>query len=428
MLVDTDMQLLGEVSRESSERLRGALTLAMRDFDFYEKRFRSSGISPEDILHGDPVGILRRLPLLEAKDLDALAAESLSRGKHIMDMETSSGTTGSRKRRFISCEDDAAETEFLAELFKVCGVGATSRVACLDTDPLTLMASFTKALHLLGVEEAYMYCAGADFRDMLIDLPRLNPTVIISVPSIIERSFDALKSQYAGQALSSLRKIIFVGEPLSADTRGLLATTFGVEIFGYYGASETSALGIECRAHDGIHLFTDQNIAEVVTDRLDPNKGELVITTLRQHAYPLIRYALRDRVAIMPGACPCGLPHPRVDVLGRADDTISILGAKISYCAILNAVYKGADQVGAMQIVLAREAGESLTVVLPQSMSHQESDLRKALVSAQPDLDFLVSSKHLDLSFSYVDDGSFGDERKARKIVDVRGQDAPAKI
>ena len=114
MLVDTDMQLLGEVSRESSERLRGALTLAIRDFDFYEKRFRSSGISPEDILNGDPVGILRRLPLLEAKDLDALAAESLSRGKHIMDMETSSGTTGSRKRRFISCEDDAAETEFLA--------------------------------------------------------------------------------------------------------------------------------------------------------------------------------------------------------------------------------------------------------------------------------------------------------------------------
>ena len=202
-----------------------------------------------------------------------------------------------------------------------------------------------------------MYCAGADFRDMLIDLPRLNPTVIISVPSIIERSFNSLKSPSAGQARPSASKIIFVGEPLSADTRGLLATTFGVEIFGYYGASETSALGIECRAHDGIHLFTDQNIAEVVTDRLDPNKGELVITTLRQHAYPLIRYALRDRVAIMPGACPCGLPHPRVDVLGRADDTISILGAKISYCAIFNAVYQGADQVGAMQSVRPRERG-----------------------------------------------------------------------
>ena len=428
MRTNPTMRLLGAITCDTRERLRKALSLAMRDFEFYAERFRASGVSTEDIRNDDPVELLRGLPLLEAEELDELAAESLSRGRRIIDMETSSGTTGVRKRRFISHEDDASETEFLAELFEVCGVDTGSRVACLDTDPLTLMASFTKALHRIGVEEAYMYCVGSDFREMLVDLPRLDPTIIITVPSIIERGFEALKSQYVRRRETRLKKIIFVGEPLSAHMRRLLESALGVEIFGYYGASETSALGIECGAHDGIHLFTDHNLAEIATESLDSDEGELVVTTLRQQAYPLLRYALRDRVAVIPGACPCGLSHPRVDVLGRADDGISILGAKITYNAIHSAVYKGAERMGDMQIVLAREAGESLMVVLPQSMRHQEASVRKALMYAQPDLDFLISSKHLDLSFSYVEDDSFGDERKTRRVVDLRGRFDPAKV
>ena len=427
MRTSPTMRLLGEVNPEAKERLREVLSLSMREFEFYAKRFRATGVSAEDIRHQDPVELLHSLPLLEAEELNELAAESLARGEHIIDMETSSGTTGARKRRFISHEDDASETEFLARLFKVCGLDSTSRVACLDTDPLTLMASFTKALHIIGVEEAYMYCVGSDFHEMLVNLPRLDPTVIITVPSIIEGGFEALKYEYARRPGSGLNKIIFVGEPLSAHTRDILESDLGVEIFGYYGASETSALGIECGAHNGIHLFTDHNLAEVVTDRLDSNEGELVVTTLRQRAFPLLRYTLRDRVAVVSGPCSCGLSQPRVEVLGRADDRISILGAKITYNAILSAVYKGADRMGAMQIVVAREAGESLTVVLPQSMRHQEADVRKALMYAQPDLDFLVSSKHLELSFSYVEDG-FGDERKTRKVIDLRGQFDPAKV
>ena len=186
-------------------------------------------------------------------------------------------------------------------------------------------------------------------------------------------------------------------------------------------------MGIECDAHQGIHLFTDHNVAEMATDEVDAtpdaDSGELIVTTLYQQAYPLLRYALGDRIAVVPGVCPCGLGYPRVDVLGRADDSISILGAKINYDSLLNAVYKDADRRGAMQIVVGGEAPEvrvSLTVVLPESMRHQEKDVRKALMVAQPDLDFLVGSRHLDLSFSYVGEGGFGGRRKVRRVVDVR--------
>ena len=73
-----------------------------------------------------------------------------------------------------------------------------------------------------------------------------------------------------------------------------------------------------------------------------------------------------------------------------------------------------------MQIVVSRDEDESLEIVLPSSLRQGETDLRKALMVAQPDLDFLVSSKHLRLSFSYVDDSSFGNSRKTRRVVDNR--------
>jgi len=412
--------LLGSMTGETRARLRQALLVAAREFEFYTQRYRSSGVSLADIATEDPFEVLRRLPVLEVGDLDELAAESLCRGEGIIDMETSSGTTGGRKRRFISYEDDAAETEFLAELFRACGLDSASRVACLDTDPLTLMVSFTKALQLLGVRESYMYCVGSDFEAMLADLPRLDPTVIITVPSIIERCFEALKTHYAAGSGSSLEKIIFVGESLSIQMRKMLQDTFDVEVFGYYGASETSALGIECSDHHGTHIFTDHNVVEFAPDESDSDRGELVITTLNQRAFPLIRYALKDRVALIPGLCPCGLPHTKLDVLGRADDSVSILGAKLSYDSVLAALYKDADKAGPMQIVVSRDEDESLEIVLPSSLRQGETDLRKALIVAQPDLDFLVSSKHLRLSFSYVDDSSFGNSRKTRRVVDNR--------
>jgi len=412
--------LLGSMTGETRARLREALLMAARDFEFYVQRYRSSGVSLADISTEDPLDVLRRLPILEAGDLSELAAESLCRGEGIIDMETSSGTTGRRKRRFISYKDDAAETELLAELFRICGLDSNSRVACLDTDPLTLMVSFTKALHLLGVRESYMYCVGSDFEAMLADLPRLDPTVIITVPSIIQRCFEALKTHYAAGSGTSLEKTRFVGEHMPVQMRKKLQDTFDVEVFGYYGASETSALGIECSEHSGTHIFTDHNVVEFAPDGPGSDRGELVITTLNQRAFPLVRYALKDRVALIPGRCPCGLPHPRVDVLGRADDSVSILGAKLSYDSVLAALYKDSDEAGPMQIVVTRDEGESLEIVLPSSLRQSETDLRKALMIAQPDLDFLVSSKHLRLSFSYIEDSSFGDARKTRRVVDNR--------
>jgi len=49
--------------------------------------------------------------------------------------------------------------------------------------------------------------------------------------------------------------------------------------------------------------------------------GEMVVTTLRKEAAPLIRYRTRDLTRLITEPCPCGSPLPRHDhLLGRSDD------------------------------------------------------------------------------------------------------------
>ena len=412
--------LLGEVDEVASARLRDTLRFARCGYGYYADLFRRLGISAADLENEPPLDVLRRLPLLDGHGLDALSNESLRAGSPIIDVETSSGTTGPRKRRFITPEDDRLETEFLTELFAICGVSGADSTACLDTDPLTLMVSFTKALDALGVRESYALSIGPRFQRTLEALTGLAPTAIVTVPSVLERCLEPLIDAYARAGVRAPRRVIYVGEPLSPRVRHAVETRLGAQVFGYYGASETSALGVECGEHGGIHLFTDRTVVELAKGE-DAATAEMVVTTLLQRSPPLLRYALQDRVRPVAGECPCGLPYPRVDVLGRAGDSFSVLGAKLSYGAVLSAVYAHADEPGHMQLELSRDDTEWLTIVLPEPLRHAEARMRRDLIRSHPDIDFLVGSRLLTLGFSYAEPDYFDAARKTRWIVDRRG-------
>ena len=423
------IRVLGEVEAGAKEALRRTLRHCYSSFDTYSGPFRAAGVSEAEIDRLDPLSVLQRLPLLDADTFQRLTDESLEAGDQIVDMETSSGTTGTRKRRFISSSDDATETDLLVQLFRSCGITASDRVACLDTDPLTLMVSFTKALDRLGVSEAYTICVGTDFTQALARLPLLDPTVVIAVPSVIERCYDALVDAYdrAGRGDEAgvpgrIQKLVYAGEPLSERTRASLESVLGLEVFGYYGASETSALGIECAAHDGMHLFSDWNLFEVREYGQDDDglRGELLVTSLRQATLPLLRYPLGDIVRTRPGACRCGLAYPRVEVAGRLGDGFSVLGAKLNFLPILDAVYEEQDEPGQMQLVLSRDQRETITIILPRPLLTEEEMIRRRLLKDQPDLDFLVRSGFLTLELSFVDETYFSDARKVRRVVDDR--------
>ena len=265
-----------------------------------------------------------------------------------------------------------------------------------------------------------MYSVGRDYDRELEALTRLDPTAIFVVPSMFERCMEPLRRHYETVGQRSLNKIVFIGERVPDRLRTLLEIDWGIEVFSYYGAAETSSLGIECTAHDGIHLFTDRNFFELHPSDHDESDGQLVITSLEQKTLPLVRYALGDEVVIKPDECPCGLPYLRVDVLGRAGDVFSILGSKFHYDSILRSVYKQFDEIGYMQLVLTNHEQESLAVILPNEMHEHEKRVHASLLAEQLELDFLIASKYAVLQFEYVDESHFFGSRKMKLVDDRR--------
>ena len=415
-----DTRLLTLPDPVTSQKLGAALRYAYTTFPTYRDTFERAGAGYDDLSQDDPLTVLERLPVISADTLARVSEESLSVIDGIVDMETSSGMTGVRKKRFISHEDDRNDHDFMAGLFRVAGITAQDRVACLDTDPVYLMVSFARALDLLGVDEAYVYSVGRDQGQTLDALARLDPTAIFAVPSMFERCWPALRRLYDEAGRGSLSKVVFLGERVPHQLRAGLESKRDIEVFSYYGAAETSSLGIECTAHAGIHLYADRNFFELTPPEREGSDGQLTVTSLVQKTVPLVRYALGDEVVLLPGDCSCGLSHPRVDVLGRAGDSFSVLGSKFHYDSLLRSVYRKLDEVGYMQVVLTTEEQDILTVLLPGEMRPHEKCMKDSLLSDQLELEFLVTSKLTSLRFDYVDESYFTGSRKMKLVDDRR--------
>jgi phenylacetate-CoA ligase len=94
-------------------------------------------------------------------------------------------------------------------------------------------------------------------------------------------------------------------------------------------------VAFECSCQNGLHVWDDCFLAEIIDpDTLQPvpdgEVGELVFTTLDRHAMPLLRYRTRDLTRFLPGDCPCGRTHRRLDrITGRSDDMFIVKGCNV---------------------------------------------------------------------------------------------------
>jgi phenylacetate-CoA ligase len=159
-------------------------------------------------------------------------------------------------------------------------------------------------------------------------------------------------------------RIALVGaEPHSEEARLRLQDIFGFKAFNSYGLSEMNGPGVafECQEQNGMHLWEDAYLAEIIDpETLEPaapgEVGELVLTTLCREGMPIVRYRTRDLTRFLPGECPCGREHVRLDrITGRSDDLIIIKGVNI-YPMQIEQVLMSLPEVGANYLIeLTRE-------------------------------------------------------------------------
>jgi phenylacetate-coenzyme A ligase PaaK-like adenylate-forming protein len=142
--------------------------------------------------------------------------------------------------------------------------------------------------------------------------------------------FGSVMEELGAEALSGRLKIgphrvTTNSEPLLPETRDAIRKVWGLEINNMWGCVEVGHIGIECDAHEGMHMTDDLIITEFVDDQNQPARdpdaiARVLVTSLFGRTLPLIRYELTDIPVPGDRPCSCGANFPLISgVKGRAD-------------------------------------------------------------------------------------------------------------
>lgn len=137
--------------------------------------------------------------------------------------------------------------------------------------------------------------------------------MIIGYPSAVKIMAELVEQ---GELSLEAERVVTCGEPLSVGLRNYLERVFGTKVINFYGSSESLALGVETDQKEGMVLFDDMNIIEVVD-------GEMYVTCLYNYAQPLIRYHISDRLVLREAEEKSRYPFTTAaGLMGRDEDLL----------------------------------------------------------------------------------------------------------
>ncbi|MFC1580406.1 phenylacetate--CoA ligase [Thermodesulfobacteriota bacterium] len=415
-----------ELKEEQIKGLQWTVNHVYEGSPFYRKRLDAADITPQDIRSLDD---LERLPFTTANDLKEgypfpLLSVPFDR---VVRIHASSGTTGKRKVLCYTQKDIEDWTHFFARCYESAQLTSEDRVQlAVGYGVWTAGVSFQAGCEAFG---AMAIPAGPGNMDMQCQfLEDFQATVMVATASMGLLLGEEIHRRGMKDKIH-LKKMIFGSERSSDAMRKRIKDLLGLEdMFDIPGMTELygPGTGLDCVYHTGIHYWADYYLLEILDpETLEPvpegEIGEMVVTTLKKEAAPLIRYRTRDLTRLIPGECPCGSIMPRHDrILGRSDDMIIFRAVNI-YPSQIDHVLSGIQGIGSeFQIVLdRREDGRdymTLRVERAQDGDTSGDDTLGRQIGGEIKNQILVSAN--------VEIVEYGDlprsERKSQRVFDNR--------
>lgn len=324
-----------EIKELQLKRLQDTVAQCMHS-PFYKKRFADSHIAPEDIRSLDG---LRKIPFTTKQDLRdnypfGLAAVPMEK---VVRLHSSSGTTGTPTVILHTQKDLDEWANAVARCLYMVGL----RPGDIFQNS-SGYGMFTGGLGFqYGAERLGMLtvpAAAGNTKRQIKFITDFGTTALHAIPSYAGRLYEVMEEMGIDPKRDTkLHTLIIGAEPHSEEQRKRIEQMLGVKAYNSFGMSEMCGPGVafECKEQNGLHIWEDYYIVEIVDPQtLEPvpegEVGELVLTTINREAMPLLRYRTRDLTRILPGTCPCGRQHIRLDRMkGRSDDMMILKGVNI---------------------------------------------------------------------------------------------------
>ena len=324
-----------EIEALQLERLQKTVRHCMNS-PFYKKRFEENGLTPDSIKSLDD---LKKIPFTTKQDLRdnypfGIASVPLEKAVRL---HSSSGTTGNPTVILHTQKDLDEWANAVARCLHMVGlrpgdVFQNSSGYGMFTGGL----GFQYGAERLGM--LTVPAAAGNTKRQLKFITDFGTTALHAIPSYVTRMYEVMQEMGIDPRRDTKLKTLVIGaEPHSEEQRRRIEEMMGVKAYNSFGMSEMCGPGVafECQEQNGLHIWEDYYIVEIIDpETLEPvpegEVGELVLTTINREAMPLLRYRTRDLTRILPGECPCGRHHVRLDRMkGRSDDMIILKGVNI---------------------------------------------------------------------------------------------------
>jgi len=359
----------GKLEALQLKKLKIQIERALRA-PFYKERLSKAGITgPNSIKSLDD---LKKIPFTTKNDLrDGFPYGFLSIPKEeVVRLHASSGTTGIPTTIYFNRDDIKQWAHYMARC--IYGTGCTKNDVFQN---MITYGLFTGGLGMhQGGEEVGMLVIPAGPGNTARQFKMMQDyktTVLHATPSFLLHLETKMKEAGVTRESLFLKRAFAGAEPYSEDTRRRIESLLKIDVFNSYGLSEMNGPGVafECQCKDGLHIWEDGYIAEIVDpDTLEPVKdgeiGELVLTILCREATPILRYRTRDLTAFYTEQCECGRTHRRLRrITGRSDDMLIINGVNV-FPSQIEEVIMAMKEVGNNYLIVVEKDGalDRLTV------------------------------------------------------------------
>ena len=316
------------------EKLRRTIDICLQS-PFYKRVLGERGITSDTIKTIDDV---RRLPFTTKQDLRENYPFGLVGGnmKDAIRIHSSSGTTGNPTVVTYSRHDIESWANMIARSMYMVG--------CRDTDVFQNSSGYGMFTGGLGFQygaeklgATTVPAAAGNSKRQIMFIRDFGTTCLHAIPSYAIRLAEVFHEEGIDPRSTKLHTLFIGAEPHTDGQRRRIERLLGVKAYNSFGMTEMNGPGVafECQEQNGMHLWEDNYILEIIDpDTLEPvpdgEIGEMVLTTLDRTMMPILRYRTHDLTRILPGDCPCGRTHRRIDrIKGRTDDMFIIKGVNV---------------------------------------------------------------------------------------------------
>ncbi|HQA03687.1 MAG TPA: phenylacetate--CoA ligase [Thermodesulfovibrio thiophilus] len=408
------------------ERLKKVLKRVYQKVPHYKKKFQDSNINVSNIKSLDDI---KKFPFTIKEDLFVdypygLLAVSLEK---VLRLHTSSGTTGKPKAIFFSRRDINNSAELIARCLVM--TGATKGDILQNSMTYGL---FTGAFVMhYGAEKVGILVIPAGpgnterqislMKDFGTTMLHITPSYALYIASVLyDKGIDPKKEL-------KLKRAYLGAEPFSEATRKKIENILGIDVYTCYGLTEMNGpgVGFECLYKDGLHIWEDNFLMEIINpvngETVPEGEiGELVLTTLNREAMPLIRYRTRDLTRIISEPCKCGRTHRKIArIIGRSDDMFIVKGVNIFPQQIEHILMgiKGVAQN--YQIVL--EAYDEMIIKVEIDRELFDGKIEKLIRLKDEIIDKIRAATLVKPKVELLEPGTLpANEGKAKRVIDKR--------